>query len=285
MKLYFKRIRVNLNTITLTGFCYMTERRHYILITIVITLYLLTSCEAGPGDATTAKLEADPAEISKAVTDAETLFANRGTGIEHLEKAVKLLSDVRSPDHRNFDIEWRYAKMNYFLGKESTSETNAIAAFEKGRDAGRIASRIAPDRPDGYFWYGANLGELARISPVTVGMKSVDDVRAALNKVIELQPDYQNASAYDGLAQLELATRLYGGSAERAAELLETGLKFEKNNPNIHLHLAEAYLALNRSADARKQLDLLEQMKPNPSYIPEYNECIARAKHLRETRF
>lgn len=263
----------------------MTERRHYILITIVITLYLLASCTSTYDGTEITKPDADPAEIAKVISEAESLFANRGTEVENLQKAVRLLSDARTPDHRNFDIEWHYAKMNFFLGKELGNETESIAAFEKGRDAGRIASRIAPDKPDGYFWYGANLGELARISPVTVGIKSVDDIREAMNKVIEIQPDYQNASAYDGLAQLELATRLYGGSAKRAAELLETGLKYETDNPNLRLHLAEAYIALSRPADARKQLDLLEQMKPHPSYLPEYNECMARAKHIRETRF
>jgi hypothetical protein len=262
----------------------MAESRHYILITIVITLCLLWSCSSSQNSSEIEKPEADPAEIAGIISEAESLFAGRGTDVSKLQQAVKILSDARNPDHRNFDIEWHYAKMNFFLGKEIGKEADAEAAFERGRDAGRIASRIAPDKPDGYFWYGASLGELARISPVTVGIKSIDDIREAMNKVIELQPDYQNASAYDGLAQLELATRLYGGSANRAAELLETGLKYENDNPNLRLHLAEAYIALHRPVDARKQLDLLDQIKPNASYIPEYNECVAEAKRLRENR-
>ena len=285
MKLCFKRIRVNLNIITLAGFCDMTKSRSYILITIVITLYLLTSCAASRNESEATKPEADPAELAKVISDSESLFSQRGTDVGKLEQAVKLLSDARNPDHRNFDIEWRYAKMNFFLGKEIGNETKATEALEKGRDAGKIASRIAPDRPDGYFWFGANLGELARMSPVTVGLKSIDDIREAMNKVIELQPDYQNASAYDGLAQLELATRLYGGKADKAAELLEKGLELDDDNPNLRLHLAEAYLALKRPADARKQLDLVLQMKPDPSYIPEHNECVEKAKKMLETRF
>lgn len=285
MKLSFKRIRVNLNIIMLTGFCDMTERKLYILITIVITLCLLSSCATSRSGTDTTMPEADPAVIQKTIADAEELFKQRVNDPAKLREAVKLLSDARNPDHRNFDIEWRFAKLNFFLGKESTSENESEAAFEKGRDAGKIASRIAPDRPDGYFWYGANLGELARASPVTVGLKSMDDIRDAMNKVIELQPDYQNASAYDGLAQLELASRLYGGKAEKAAKLLETALEFEQNNANIRLHLSEAYLALKRPADARKQIDLLLQMKPDPMYLPEHNQCVAEAKKMLETRF
>ena len=70
---------------------------------------------------------------------------------------------------------------------------------------------MEPDKPDGYFWYGANLGELARRSPITVGIKSVADIQQAMNKVIEIDPGYQKASAYDALAQIELQTTMTGG--------------------------------------------------------------------------
>jgi tetratricopeptide (TPR) repeat protein len=106
-----------------------------------------------------------------------------------------------------------------------------------------------------------------------------------MNKVIELQPDYQGASAYDALAQVELATRLKGGDALKAVNYLEKGLQLAPDNTNIRLHLGEAYLAVKRDADARKQLDQLLQMKPNPEYIPEYRECVEKAKKLIQSNF
>ena len=106
-----------------------------------------------------------------------------------------------------------------------------------------------------------------------------------MNKVVEIQPDYQSASAYDALGQLELATRLKGGDAKKAVELLEKGLQMAPDNTNIRIHLAEAYLAVKRDADARKQLDHLLQMKPHPEYVPEYREAVEKAKKLIETNF
>lgn len=144
---------------------------------------------------------------------------------------------------------------------------------------------MEPEKPDGHFWYGANLGELARKSPITVGLGSIGEIRDAMNKVIELQPDYQGASAYDALAQLELATRIRGGSAEKAVEYLEKALMIEKENTNVRLHLAEAYLAVNKDAEAKEQIDYLLQMKPNPEYMPEYNEAVEKAKRMLATRF
>ena len=68
-------------------------------------------------------------------------------------------------------------------------------------------------------------------------------------------------------------------------EYLEKALELEKDNTYIYLHLAEAYLAVNREADAKKQLDYLLKMKPNPDYLPEYKETTERAKELLKTRF
>jgi tetratricopeptide (TPR) repeat protein len=261
----------------------MKKESFYILVTIVFTLCLQFGC------ASSAQLQNDPVpdlsvSIPEAISKAEGLFKRRAD-IANLREAVKVLAAARTADQRSFEVEWKFAKYNYFLGKQSTDEKESNAAFEKGKEAGLIASRVEPAKPDGYFWYGANLGEISRRSPITVGIKSVGAIQAAMNKVIEIQPNYQSAAAYDALAQIEMATSLTGGKAEKAIELLEKALEIENDNTNLRLHLADAYLAVKRDLDARKQLDLLLQMKPNPDYLLEYNEDVAKAKRMLETRF
>lgn len=261
----------------------MKQEILYILITIVITLCVLPSC------ATKVETESGPSSASVAIPperfeEAERLFGQR-EDLQKLREAVNLIAKLRNPEHRNYQVEWTYAKYNYFLGKYSTDPDKCETALKKGRDAGKLASRIEPNKPDGYFWYGANLGELSKRSPVTVGLRSVGDIRETMNKVIEIEPGYQAASAYDALAQLELATRFTNGRAEKAVELLEKGLEIEKENTNIRLHLAEAYLAVKKDAAARKQLDYLMAMKPNPEYLPEYKECVEKGKRLIRENF
>ena len=261
----------------------MKTRNLYILLTIVITSWPLLSCSQKQA-ATNPTERISPEAISAALTASETLFKQR-EDLSKLRSAVKSLGMVRDPDNRNYQVEWTYAKYNYFLGKFSDNEQESEEVLEDGREAGKIASRIEPQKPDGYFWYAANLGELSKRSPITIGLRSVDDIKEAMNKVLELQPDYQGASAYDALAQVELKTRLKGGEAQKAVELLERGLEIAPNNTNIRLHLAEAYLAVKRDAEARKQLDQLLQMKPDPEYMPEYRECVDNAKKLIQTNF
>ncbi len=203
-----------------------------------------------------------------------------------LRTAVNTVGMARNPDERNYEVEWKFAKYSYFLGKIEPLEKDAIAVFEKGRDAAKIASRVDPSKPDGHFWYAANLGELAKISPVTVGIKSVDDIREAINTSIAIEPGYQNGSGYDALGQLEMATRtLKGGTIQKAIEYYEKGLEISPDNANIRLHLAEAYLAAKKDADAQKHLNALLALKADPAYEPEHKAAVEKGKALISKNF
>lgn len=255
-----------------------------ILLILLIHINLFVSCAS--------KVETEPItkqnsnlSPSETIAQAETLFRQRAD-LAKLREAVKLLGAARNMDNRSYEIEWQFARFNYFLGKQASDEKESEKAFEDGVQAGRIASKIEPDKPDGYFWYGANLGEQAKRSPVTVGIKAIDEIRAAMNKVIEINPKYESASAYVALAQVEMkAGVLGGGKPEKAVEFLEKALELSKDNTYAYLHLGEAYLATDRKADAKKQLEFLVKMKPNPEYLIEYKECVEKAKKLLETRF
>ena len=261
----------------------MKRRNLYILITIVITSYLHTACSQGSANEIAAT-EASAEEITAARMEAEQLFAQR-SDLGKLREAISAISKIRNPNKRDYVVEWTFARYNYFLGRHSNDDPESEKAFTVGRDATRIAMNVDPARPEGHFWYGANLGELCKRSPVTVGIRYVNDVREAMKRVIEIDPGYQGASAFDVLGQIELATRIKDGSAEKAVEYLEKGLEYEKQNSSLHLHLAEAYRALRKDDEARRQLEIVLKMRPAPDYLPEHRETVAAARKLLETKF
>jgi tetratricopeptide (TPR) repeat protein len=261
----------------------MRREKLYILVTIVITLWLQSGCSR------TTVVEPSsrkilPLEISAALIESRELFQKR-QNIANLRAAAAKLAKFRKADDRNYEIEWQYSRINYFLGLGSGDDEEKQSSFEKGRDAGHIAANMESERPEGHFWYGANLGELARINPVTVGITSVDDIRAEMNKVIELDPRYQNTAAFDVLAQVELGTLMFGGSAEKAAAILEKALTLEQDNAQIHLHLGQAYLAEKRNRDARAQLETVIRMPADPEFGPEQSVCVAEAQRMLKTKF
>ncbi len=261
----------------------MTRINLYSFITIACLSFYMVSCDS-KSDKIESSAPTNAALIAENLSKADELARQHNDSAKTRE-AVKLLAQIRSPANRSFEVEWKYAKYNYFLGRLLTDGKQSETAFTNGEAAGKIASRIAPDRPEGYFWYGANLGEQAKRAPLTKGLTSIGEIRSAMNKVIEIEPSYQGASAFDALAQIELETRLTGGKAEKAVEYLEKAIGLEKENTYVRLHLAQAYLAVDRKVEAQKQLEYLLKMKPNPDYLPEYEESIKEAKRLLDTRF
>ncbi|HEY2971621.1 MAG TPA: tetratricopeptide repeat protein [Pyrinomonadaceae bacterium] len=84
-----------------------------------------------------------------------------------------------------------------------------------------------------------------------------------------------------GLVYLE-APKLVGGDPQKAVEEMEKGLRFGETNAFLRLHLAEAYLKVGRTADARRQLNSIISMKPDQNYLPEYKEAVNEARKLLE---
>ncbi|MFN3417804.1 MAG: TRAP transporter TatT component family protein [Pyrinomonadaceae bacterium] len=265
-------------------FCHPKSLLDYKFLTIVITLCLHFGCSQDASSINAIRT-VNKSQIDDAINQAEHLFAERAS-IENLRKAATVLNQARDPNNRNYDVEWRYSKICYFLGKAEKEPEESEKIFERGRDAGKIAARLEPEKPDGHFWYAANIGELARMSPITVGLKSLDEIRESFLRVIAIQPDYQGASAFDALGDIELSTRFIGGGRpEKAVEYLEQGLKLAPDNSNIRLHLAQAYLYLKRDKEARRELETIISMKPNPDYVTEHAAAVEKARELLQKNF
>jgi len=259
----------------------VNTNRTYKLITIVITLCLLWACSRSTEEETPAKKDPVSPQL---LADSDKLFDQRQE-LANLREAVAHMNRARRENAKSFDVESRLARYNYYLGRHSEDEKEREKAFEDGKAAGKSASKMEPNKPDGYFWFGANLGEQSNRNPLAIGVRSIDEIREAMNKVIDIQPNYEMASAYDVLGQLELGTRLLGGKPEKAVEYLEKGVELEKFNGETRVHLAEAYLVLGKDAEAKKQLNFVLEMKPNPAYLPEYAQQVEKAKKMLATKF
>ncbi|HEX8248574.1 MAG TPA: tetratricopeptide repeat protein [Pyrinomonadaceae bacterium] len=252
----------------------------YIFITLVFLA--LTGC-APHGEAESEKSR-ETVPAADLIKQADELYRRR-EDLMKLRQSIAVLKRARSADTENFEANRRLAQANYFLGKHSGDEKESDKAFADGINYARLAVRLNPNAPDGHFWLGACLGGEAEKSPFTKGITAMGEIRASMRKVIEIEPAYEGASAFDALAQLELKGGFAGGKAEKALEYLEKGLAVDKTNPYANLHLAEAFLALDRKAEAKKQIDVLLKMQPHPDYQPEYNDAVRQARKLLETKF
>jgi tetratricopeptide (TPR) repeat protein len=257
-------------------------KRNYFYVCITLCFCLFAACNSS--DELEIKTSQPAVNVSELLTQAKPLFQQR-EDVAKLREAIKILARGRSGEQRDFELESTFAKYSYFLAKYSADEKEAEKSLKDGIAAGKIALRLQPEKADGHFWYGTNLGEQARRSPITVGIGSVSEIKSLMNKVIEIQPNFEGGSAFDVLGQIELATRMTGGSAEKAVEYFEKGLSQDKTNYYLNLHLVEAYLAVKKDDAAKKQLDLVLKMPTTPNFKAEFVDIMKQAKKLQETRF
>jgi hypothetical protein len=222
----------------------------------------------------------DKAVAGQKIGEADQLYALR-EDLSKVRLGIAHLRQARIADYGNYEAAWKLAMFDYYLGAHTSDERERDAAFREGIDSGKIAVQLQENKPDGHFWLGANYGGSAEHSTLA-GLANVEDIRGEMERVTKLDEAYQGGSTYLALGQLYLqAPRVLGGDHQKAVQLLEKGLRFGDNNALLRLKLAEAYYAANRDADARKQIDFILKMTPDPNYLPEYKEAVEKAKELQ----
>lgn len=215
------------------------------------------------------------------IAEADALYSQR-KDLSKVRSGIAVLRQARITDEGNYQAAWKLAKFDYYLGSHVTDNREREAAFREGIDAGKIAVQLQGDKADGHFWLGANYGGSAKIS-MLAALAEFQDIRREMERVIEIDPNYEVGSGYMVLGQLYLEVpRILGGDKEKAVEYLERGLRFGSDNGLLRLRLAEAYHATGRDRDARKQIDFILKMTPGSNYLPEHEETVAGAKELEK---
>jgi len=218
---------------------------------------------------------------NEAITEADGLYAQRADVVK-VRQAIVALRQAQADDSTNYDLAWRLAKYNYYLGSHTSESTEKSKAFHDGVEAGKLAVQVRNDKPEGHFWLGANYGGNAQLSALA-GFSEIEDIKTEMETVLKIDEKYQSGSAYMVLGQLYLeAPRILGGDVSKAINYLEKGIKIGPDNDLMRAKLAAAYAAAHRNEDARKQIDTLIATKPSPAYQPEYNEAVAEAKKIEE---
>lgn len=187
---------------------------------------------------------------------------------------------ARRPD--DFEAAWKLARAFYWLGHHGP-EAGRRRDLEAGIEAARAAAALRPDRPEGHFWLAATMGGLAESAGVLRGLKFRGAIKAALERVLALDPAYLGGAADRALGRWYYKVpRLFGGSPERAVEHLRRALTYDPDSTIGRYFLAEALLRLGRRDEARAELRRVLDAPFDPDFTPEDREWKAKARALLE---
>jgi tetratricopeptide (TPR) repeat protein len=252
----------------------VAHRQLAIFLFIAGLICVIPSCRS------TSRVEepvSDKQSAAAYIAQADQYYAGR-EDLANVRRGIVALRQARIVDSSNYDAAWRLAKFDNYLATRTDSTSVRDEAFREGIEAGKAAVKLQGDRPEGHFWLGANYGRSAEAGLL---LATVPDIRNEMESVIRLDEGYQDGSAYMVLGLVYLkAPSLLGGNKQMAVEEMEKGLRFGENNTLLRLYLAEAYQAVGRKEDARKQLNAILSMTPPPDYLPEYKEASTEARRL-----
>jgi tetratricopeptide (TPR) repeat protein len=246
-----------------------------------LLLFIIIALSPACSSRSAAEMNVPPSNGTAAelIARADQLYTERAD-LQKVREGAGVLRQARAAEPSNYEAAWRLSRMSYFLGEHTTDSSERDKAFSDGEAAGKDAIKLSANKPEGHFWLGANLGGQAEHSALT-GLAATPDIRREMETVIKLDEGFMSGSAYMALARIDLETpTVMGGDPKKAVEILEKGLKFGANNPLLRYYLAEAYVKTNRKDDARKQLEIVINMQPDPNYAPEHNDAVAKAREL-----
>lgn len=213
------------------------------------------------------------------LAEGDTLYEGRAD-MAKARVAVAALRQAQVADYGNYEVAWKLARAAYYVGDHTDNDDERDEMFRLGIEAGQAAIKLQPEKPEGHFWLGANYGGSAANSTLA-GLASVQDIRREMETVIKLDESFQGGSAYLGLGRLYLqAPRALGGDSAKAIEYLEKGLRLGPNNSLMRYNLAAAYAAAGRDAEAKKQIETILSMTPDPQFAPEHKDAVDKANKL-----
>jgi tetratricopeptide (TPR) repeat protein len=213
---------------------------------------------------------------------ADALYANR-RDLESARRAADIWREDLARDPHAFEAAWKLSRASYWLGGHAAAP-DGRRLFEAGVEAGRKASAIQPQRPEGYFWMAANMGALAESYGLRQGIRYRKPIREALETVLRLDPSFEQGSADRALGRwYAKVPRLFGGSHRLAERHLRESLKYNRNSTASHYFLAEMYVDDGRRAEARTELQRVLEAPYDPEWEPENLDFKEKAERLLRT--
>lgn len=214
----------------------------------------------------------DAAEL---IEQADRLYAafKPREGAAELRKALQL-------EPRNLEALAKLSRAHIDMGdsipeSHSNWKERRLQEYRTAENYARQAIKVDPDSTWGHFYLAASLGTMAGVSPIARQIEMADEIRAAAEKAIALDPQngfachiygvWHRRMAEIGKTKRTFASLWYGRSVPRGD--LEKSMEFLKKavsiNPNVivsRLELARTHVARHEWAAARAQLSSVAEL-------------------------
>lgn len=213
----------------------------------------------------------DSLAIYMAKGDSAYIHFNNEAALENYQKAFEL-----SPRH--YEAAWKISRAYVDIGETQDDKENRKLLFKKGLEFANKAVEINPEQSKGYLWQSIALGRVALDAGKKEQVRLSKEVKASVDKALELDPSddfawhvlgrWHRKMATLGWIQRQFANVFLGGvprdaSVEEAANCFKKAIELNPGHINHHLELAYTYEELKQKELAKQEyqkvLDLPEK--------------------------
>ncbi len=177
--------------------------------------------------------------------------------LENYKKAIKICESILAKDPKNFDAAWLCAKAYREYGNEVKKQqapgwADICAKYgKKGMEYAQKAIELAPDKPNGYLYYGLNVGiysdGVGIITAVREGLK--DKTQSNFEKAYKLDKNFEEGGPILSLGRFWQVVPWPFTDKKKALAYYREFQKtpFFKNSVEGHVYLAELLADLGSS--------------------------------------
>ena len=175
------------------------------------------------------------------------------------------------------------ARVSFLWGDvRAVTREQRLEAYDRGRQAGRRATELAPHDAAAHFWYAANTGRWGQTNGVVRSVFLLSTVREHLAMAIQLDPKLTGAHVVAGYVHYEVPG-LLGGDLDRAEESFRIALQQLPNFTVARVGLARTLAKKGKVAEARREAQAVLDEKA-PANLADWTVKDARdARQLLES--
>ena len=168
----------------------------------------------------------------------------------------ELLNQIGPGQPANYGWLWRAARQAHFNAMIFGADLDAARAlFAGGAEQARAAQNIEGDRVEGVFWEATCALEAARLSGKIAAGLALGRAQKQLNRAAQIDERYHFAGPLRVLGRVtHLKPLVLGGNLDYALAFFERALQIAPDNSTTLLYYADALIADNQPAQARRTL-------------------------------
>lgn len=223
-------------------------------------------------------------DSNQAINQAEDLF-DKMSDMETAQRALDLYRTALNQAENKYEPFWKIARQLYYIGEHTEEKKEKKTIFSQAVYYAEKAIQLAPEKPDGYYWRGVNNGKYGESRGVLKSLFLVKPIKSDMNKVIELNPAYEDGGAYRVLGRVYFKLPGFaGGSNEESLELLKKSIEFGPDDANTRLFLGETLLAMDETEKAREELEFVLSLEDDPLWKSDVASAKKQAKELLQDK-